>query len=106
MSRRDRKRKKPPTKASTKARAETVGKTSRPEILLVARSVYKVYRSGELEVPALAGVDFEVGRGTFVSVMGPTGSGKTTLLQCLSGLDDVGEGVFTVAGEDVHRRVV
>ncbi|MGB3633220.1 MAG: ABC transporter ATP-binding protein [Rubrobacteraceae bacterium] len=72
------------------------------EGLLVARGVRKVYRSGEAEVVALAGLDLSVDQGEFVAVTGPSGSGKTTLLQCLSGLDDVDAGSVTVAGENVH----
>lgn len=71
--------------------------------LLVARGVRKVYRSGEAEVAALAGLDLSVDQGEFVAVTGPSGSGKTTLLQCLSGLDDVNAGSVMVAGEDVHE---
>ncbi|HEY4791481.1 MAG TPA: ATP-binding cassette domain-containing protein, partial [Actinomycetes bacterium] len=56
--------------------------------LLVAERVRKVYRTGGVEVEALAGLDLEVRRGELVAVMGPSGSGKTTLLNCLSGLDD------------------
>lgn len=71
--------------------------------LLVACGVRKVYRSGEAEVAALAGLDLSVDQGEFVAVTGPSGSGKTTLLQCLSGLDDVNAGSVMVAGEDVHE---
>lgn len=71
--------------------------------ILVARGVDKIYRAGEIEVPALRGVDLTVESGAFVAVVGPSGSGKTTLLQCLSGLDDIDAGTVMVAGEDVHR---
>src|SRR4029453_11194693 len=59
------------------------------EPLLVAEQVRKVYRTGEIEVEALAGLDLTVHRGELVAVMGPSGSGKTTPLNCLSGLDDI-----------------
>jgi putative ABC transport system ATP-binding protein len=62
-----------------------------------------VYRTGEVEVPALRDLDLDIARGAFVAVLGPSGSGKTTLLQCLSGLDDIDSGSVEIDGEDVHR---
>ena len=69
--------------------------------LLVAEQVRKVYRTGGVEVEALAGLDLEVRRGELVAVMGPSGSGKTTLLNCLSGLDDIDGGRVLVEGQDL-----
>jgi len=69
--------------------------------LLVAEGVRKVYRSGEIEVEALAGLDLTVQQGELVAVMGPSGSGKTTLLNCLSGLDDISAGRVLVSGQDL-----
>ena len=71
------------------------------EPLLVAEQVRKVYRTGGIEVEALAGLDLEVRRGELVAVMGPSGSGKTTLLNCLSGLDDIDGGRVLVDGQDL-----
>jgi putative ABC transport system ATP-binding protein len=62
-----------------------------------------VYRTGEVEVPALRDLNLDISRGAFVAVLGPSGSGKTTLLQCLSGLDDIDSGSVEIDGEDVHR---
>lgn len=73
-----------------------------PEIL-TARGVHKTYRKGDVEIPALRGVDLVVEKGEYVAVVGPSGSGKTSLLQCLSGLDEIDAGSVLVAGEDVHR---
>ena len=53
------------------------------------------------EVRALEGVDLEVARGEWVSVMGPSGSGKTTLLNVLGGLDRPTSGQLVVDGTDV-----
>jgi putative ABC transport system ATP-binding protein len=71
------------------------------EPLLVAEQVRKVYRTGEVQVEALVGLDLTVRRGELVAVMGPSGSGKTTLLNCLSGLDDVDGGRVLVEGHDL-----
>ena len=72
-------------------------------LILSARGVAKVYRTGAETVTALKEVDLDVQRGQFVSVMGPSGSGKTTLLNCLSGLDDIDAGTVTIDGADITR---
>jgi putative ABC transport system ATP-binding protein len=71
-------------------------------MILQARGVGKVYRTGAEEVEALRGIDLEIMRGEFLAVMGPSGSGKTTLLNCLTGLDDIDAGEVTVDGADIH----
>jgi len=55
--------------------------------VISVRDVHKVFRRGETEVHALAGVSLEVAAGDFVSIMGPSGSGKSTLLHLIGGLD-------------------
>jgi putative ABC transport system ATP-binding protein len=69
--------------------------------LLVAEHVRKVYRTGEIEVEALADLSLTVRQGELVAVMGPSGSGKTTLLNTLSGLDDIDGGRVLIAGQDL-----
>lgn len=96
----------PRAKPKRSGKPETKGREpdkSRAPDILVAGGVHKLYRTGEIEVPALRDVDLTVEPGAFIAVVGPSGSGKTTLLQCLSGLDDIDAGSVTVAGEDVHR---
>lgn len=71
--------------------------------LIRARAVTKVYHQGDLEVPALRGVDLDVGEGEFTALAGPSGSGKTTLLNIIGALDSPSSGAIEVAGHDVSR---
>jgi putative ABC transport system ATP-binding protein len=57
------------------------------DAVLQARGITKVYRTGDVEVQALRGVDVSFARGEFVVLLGPSGSGKSTLLNILGGLD-------------------
>ena len=66
--------------------------------IVVAEQIHKTFRSGEIEVHALRGVDLTIGTGEMVAIMGPSGCGKTTLLNTLSGLDSFEEGQVTIEG--------
>ncbi|MDH5344227.1 MAG: ABC transporter ATP-binding protein [Gammaproteobacteria bacterium] len=54
---------------------------------LAARDLTKVYRTGEIEVHALRGVDIDFYEGELIVILGPSGSGKSTLLNIIGGLD-------------------
>ena len=60
--------------------------------VIKAEKLSKVYKTGEIEVHALRGIDLTIGRGEFTAVAGPSGSGKTTFLNIVSGLDNPSEG--------------
>ncbi|MFB7496282.1 ABC transporter ATP-binding protein [Streptomyces sp. NPDC056161] len=76
----------------------------RPEDALTARELYRFFRAGEEETPALRGVSLRVRRGETVAVVGPSGSGKSTLLACLAGLDEPSGGEVRVAGVRISHR--
>jgi putative ABC transport system ATP-binding protein len=69
------------------------------EWVIEARGLTKIYRMGEVEVPALRGVSMRVKRGEVLSIMGPSGSGKTTLMNILGCLDLPTNGSYTLDGE-------
>ncbi|HET6915473.1 MAG TPA: ABC transporter ATP-binding protein [Acidimicrobiales bacterium] len=69
-----------------------------PAPIVEAIGVQKTYDTGQLQVPALNGVDLSLQRGEMVAVMGPSGCGKTTLLNCLSGLDSIDGGDVRIEG--------
>lgn len=66
-----------------------------------ARQLVKHYRLGTQDVPALRGVDLEVGDAEFLALVGPSGSGKTTLLNLIGMLDTPTSGELSVLGEPV-----
>ncbi len=53
------------------------------------------------DVVAVRGIDLEVGRGEFFTMLGPSGSGKTTTLRMIAGFEDPSAGTIELAGEDV-----
>src|SRR5216110_3200992 len=63
--------------------------------------VHKVYRTGEMEVPAVRGVSLEIKRGEFVALMGASGSGKSTLMNILGCLDRPTSGSYFLDNADV-----
>jgi len=66
-------------------------------------SLWKIYKTGSEEVPALRGLSFQIEPGSYVALKGRSGSGKTTLLNCLSGLDEPTSGSISVLGRDVVK---
>jgi len=68
---------------------------------VIVRDLIKVYKTGDLEVQALRGVNVNVRKGEMVSLIGPSGSGKTTLLNIIGGLDQPTAGTVRVFDTDL-----
>src|SRR5512137_1565237 len=75
----------------------------RGALTLRVKGLTKTYRSGEVEVHALRGIDLELGTGELVVLLGPSGSGKSTLLNILGGLDSATSGEAWFEDHDLMR---
>src|SRR3989337_2457690 len=90
----------PPAKVKRITRTEYAQRLAAPADggIVVARGVSKIYESGDIQVPALRGVDLSVRKGQMLAIMGPSGCGKTTLLNVLSGIDEMTSGEVHIGG--------
>jgi putative ABC transport system ATP-binding protein len=64
-------------------------------------NLYKTYRAGEVDVHALQGVNLDVAKGEFVSIVGASGSGKSTLFNVLGALTPPTSGTVRIDGKDL-----
>jgi len=80
-------------------------KTAEPRAadIIVAEELWKIYRLGKIEYPALRGLSITVKRGEFIALVGPSGSGKSTLLNLFGALDRPTKGTVIIDGADISR---
>lgn len=73
------------------------------DIAVATSGLKKTYRIGRIEIRALRGVDMEIKKGEFISIVGPSGSGKSTLLHLMGALDQPTEGKVFIEGTDLSQ---
>src|SRR3989338_6166990 len=72
-------------------------------IIINLENVWKIYRIGEIQVPALRGLNLQIKRGEFVAVQGASGSGKSTALNSIGCLDVPTKGKVYLEGKDISK---
>jgi len=72
-------------------------------LLIHAENLVKTYRTGQVEVPVLKGMNFSIDAKSFAAFVGPSGSGKSTLLNLIGCLDHPSGGKLTVMDTDVGK---
>ncbi len=73
------------------------------EFIVRVRGVKRTYEIGGQPVHALRGIDLDIKRGEYVSIMGPSGSGKSTLFNMIGGLDKPTEGTVFIDEVDIAQ---
>lgn len=71
------------------------------DIIIELKDVWKIYRMGEVEVPALRGVSLKIKRGDFVAIIGASGSGKSTMMNLVGCLDTPTKGEIYLKGKNI-----
>lgn len=70
--------------------------------VIKTKNLKKVYNNGGVDTEVIRGIDIEIHKGEFVSIMGPSGSGKSTLLYLLGGLEKPTSGAIEVNGKSIE----
>lgn len=73
------------------------------ETVVSIKGLKKRFELGKIEVNALRGVNLEIRKGEFVSIVGPSGSGKSSLLHLMGALDQPTAGKIYIEGKNLSR---
>ena len=71
------------------------------EEILLMKNIIKSYYLGEEEQVILKGINLNINRGEFVSILGPSGSGKSTMMNIIGCLDKASSGQYVLSGRDI-----
>lgn len=87
---------------STSAFTTTLAPIDQPVINV--RHLEKTFGRGSTIVPALRGIDLDIGRGELTAIMDPSGSGKSTLMHCIVRLEGATAGTVTIDGRKIGQK--
>ncbi|HIH17100.1 MAG TPA: ABC transporter ATP-binding protein [Candidatus Diapherotrites archaeon] len=73
------------------------------DVIIKLENVWKIYKMGKVEVPALRGLNLEIKKGEFVAIMGPSGSGKSTCMNMVGCLDVPTKGRIFLEHQDISK---
>ena len=84
---------------------ETIGMAEAPvrDLVIQCDNLVKIYKTKDIEVLALQGLDLEIERGELMAIIGNSGSGKSTFLNMIGGLDRPSAGRLIVDGKDLFK---
>jgi putative ABC transport system ATP-binding protein len=71
--------------------------------LLNLENVWKIYKMGEVEVPALKGITIKIKKGDFIAIIGASGSGKSTMMNLIGCLDIPSKGRILLKDMDISQ---
>ncbi len=71
--------------------------------MIQLQSIEKVYRTDTVETLAINGINLDIAKGEFLSIMGPSGCGKSTLLNIMGLLDEPSKGLIKIDDQDISR---
>jgi putative ABC transport system ATP-binding protein len=71
--------------------------------IIAVRDIVKSFPVGDDDLTILKGISFDVHKGEFLTIIGPSGNGKSTLLNMITGIDHPTAGEVVVTGREVHR---
>jgi putative ABC transport system ATP-binding protein len=73
------------------------------KMLIEVNKLKKIYHLGDIEVPAVRGIDMSIEANEYLAIMGPSGSGKSTLMNIIGCLDVPSEGSYILDSKDVSK---